>query len=164
MKAPGYAFTLQPSHYVRHQAMQHSEGFARYFAKKIAKNLSRALGRQVDFWFSVHPGNGKGRFLPHLHGAINLSPDELPKAREALFRIGRRRASARFKDYIIQLDEIYGAPGWIDYACGDVNDPLRKRIPGGQLVASSAGLKHGAQAAYEAYRRECGASPPFVPN
>lgn len=80
---PATAFTLNLSPEVEAQVRKEPKA-AKWISARIARRLSEALGRKVDFWFAFEITEGHRQRL-HLHGEIaGLEDNDYPAVRKAL--------------------------------------------------------------------------------
>gem|GEM_PF-2985440 len=76
---PSTAFSLNLSPEVEAQTKTAASS-AGWLSKRIARNLTKALGRKVDFWFAFEVENRR----LHVHGEFGIDIVDAPAARKAL--------------------------------------------------------------------------------
>lgn len=85
-----------------------------YFRRRIHKDVSRALGKDAEF-FLVGEYSRKGEF--HLHGIFSLRQDEYERAKKAFWKaLGKYDVEARNKQFKIRANPDFG---WLGYILKD---------------------------------------------
>ncbi len=108
---PRKAFTLRLGVATARNAEDAEPNFIDYIRRRIARQLKRALGRPVAFWFTAEVDKWS---LPHLHGSVGITNAEEEIARAAMKRAGGDWTGPASKQVVFA--PIYDGPGWAGYA------------------------------------------------
>lgn len=127
---------------------------ADHLHRRIRYHLHCALGRHVDLWAAIEITPGAGNL--HLHGFLDITPDEEPVVKKALRAAGGAwaKSSAAIARQV-DFRRATSADAWAHYATKAITrtqDALRLLKPGTRVVAVtlvSASLKRAAQAFHE---------------